>query len=204
MITNTHLEVPMFAPQFNDQIRRLVLTGPINDVMADYFLNQMTAFEYTDVSAPINVYINSPGGCVSSALSMLDIMTTCACPVRTVGVGMVMSAATILLAAGERGSRIITPNCRVMLHQVSTGMMGNTTELNNEIEEVRKIQGIYNNIMAKYTGKPVKQIEKDTHKDYYMNAQEAINYGLADRIMPVRKLTAPKTAAKLQKASTKK
>jgi ATP-dependent Clp protease protease subunit len=194
----------MFTPQFGESIRRLVLTGPINDVMADYFISQMTALEYSDCSAAINIYINSPGGCVSSALAMFDTITTCSCPVRTVGVGMVMSAATLLLAAGEKGNRIITPNCRVMLHQVSTGLMGNTAELNNEIEEVRKIQGIYNNIMSKYTGKSVKQIEKDTHKDHYMNAQESINYGIADRIMPVRKLTKPITAAKVKKAQKAK
>lgn len=184
---NIPSEEIMYNQQFNDQIRRIVLTGAVSDQMSDYFINSLTVLEYTDVSTPINVYINSPGGGVDSALAILDAMTTCSCPVRTVGIGMVASAAVILLAAGEKGNRVIAPNCRVMIHQASTMIGGHTAELQNEIEEVHRIQDIYNEILSKYTGKSIKQIEKDMQLDYYMGAEEAIKYGIVDRILPVRK-----------------
>jgi ATP-dependent Clp protease protease subunit len=189
MIQNCDQEAKMMMnPQFGEQIRRIIVSGPIMDATAAYFLDQITALEYADLGVPINVYINSPGGCVSSTLSMLDAMTTCSCPIRTIGMGSVCSAAVLLLAAGDKNNRIISPNCRVMIHQVSTGMGGNVSELENEIHEVQCLQEIYNGLLSKYTGQKIPKIKADMAKNYYMSAKQAIDYGIADRMMPIRKM----------------
>lgn len=188
---NQNMEVSMLMnPQFfNEQIRRIVVAGVIREDTAAYFVDQLTAFEYLEVGVPINVYINSGGGAVDSALAMYDAMTTCSCPIRTIGMGTVASAATLLMAAGDKGNRVLTQNCRVMIHQVSTAMSGNSAELTNEIEEVLRLQEIYNRIFAKHTGRKLAQIEKDIKMDFFMSAQQAIDYGVADRIMPTRKIS---------------
>jgi ATP-dependent Clp protease protease subunit len=191
-VKNTDLEAQMMAGQLGmglgEQIRRIIVAGPIRDETSAYFIDQITAMEYAEVGVPINVYINSPGGQVDSALAMLDAMTCCSCPVKTIGIGQVASAAVLLMAAGERGNRIISPNCRVMIHQVSTGMMGNTAELENEIQEVLRLQEIYNKILSKYCGKSVSKLKIDMVQNKYMSAHEAIDYGIADKIMPTRKM----------------
>jgi ATP-dependent Clp protease protease subunit len=178
----------MMNPQFGEQIRRIIISGPIGDMTAASFLDQITFFEYQDVGVPINVYIDSPGGSVSSALAMLDAMTTCACPIRTIGMGQVASAAVLLLAAGDKNNRVISPNCRVMIHQCSCGIGGNTSEIENEILEVQRIQDIYNSLLSKYTGKKIAQIKADMVQNHYMGAKQAISYGICDRIMPIRKM----------------
>lgn len=189
MITNLYTEAQSMSNSNGDQIRRIILAGQISDMMAAQFLEQLTYFEYTDCGVPINVYINSCGGGVDAALCMVDAMTTCSCPIRTIGMGSVASAAVLLLAAGDRGSRLITENCRVMIHQVSTGLAGNSSELDNEIQEVLRLQEIYNKVLSKCTGKAVSTIKKDIIQNYYMSAAEAIGYGIADKIMPSRKMT---------------
>jgi ATP-dependent Clp protease protease subunit len=171
-----------------EQIRRIIISGVICDGMAAEFLNQLTQLEYSDVGVPINVYINSPGGAVDSALGMVDMLTTCSCPIRTIGWGQVSSAAILLLAAGDKGNRIVAPNTTTLLHQVSTSMMGNTTELDNEVKEVQRLQEVYNKMLSKYTGRPIKQIAKDMSQNKYMGADQVIEYGIADKILSVRKV----------------
>lgn len=178
----------MMNPQFNEQIRRIIISGPIIDQTAAYFLDQITFFEYCDPTTAVNVYINSPGGNVDSALAILDSMTTCACPIKTIGIGSVCSAAVLLLAAGSKGNRVLSPNCRIMTHQVSTGIGGNVSELENEIQEVQRLQEIYNNLLSKYTGQKISKIKADITMNYYMSAQEAIIYGIADKILQPRKM----------------
>ena len=189
MVQNCDTEAKMaMNPQFSEQIRRIIVSGPIIDQMAAYFLDQLTFFEYSECGAPVNIYINSPGGAVDSALAMLDAMTTCSCPIRTIGMGSVASAAVLLLAAGDKGNRVISENCRVMIHQCSSGLGGNTAELENELQEVQRLQDIYNNLLSKYTGQKVAKIKSDMAQNYYMGAQETINYGIADKILKPRKM----------------
>jgi ATP-dependent Clp protease protease subunit len=188
MTRNCDQEANMMNPQFNEQIRRIIVSGPIENMACAAFIDQLTFFEYTECGIPINIYINSPGGCVDAALGMVDIMTTCSCPIRTIGVGSVSSAAVLLLACGDKGNRIIAPNCRVMIHQVSCGIGGNTSELENEIQEVQRLQDIYNELLAKYTGQKLSKIKTDMAQNYYMSAQQSINYGVCDKIMPTRKM----------------
>jgi ATP-dependent Clp protease protease subunit len=187
-MTQFDLEAKMMNPQFGEQIRRIIVSGPIIDQTAAYFLDQLTFLEYSDCGVPVNIYVDSPGGSVNSALSMLDAMTTCSCPIRTIGIGQVASAAVLLLAAGDKGNRIISPNCRVMIHQVSCGLGGNTTELENEIQEVQRLQEIYNNLLAKYTGQKIAKIKTDMVQNYYMSAAESIKYGIADNVLQPRKM----------------
>ena len=180
--------------QLNEQMRRIVISGTIREETAALFLEQITAFEYLDISKPISVYIDTFGGCVDAALLMYDTMKSCCMPVVTIGIGKVMSAGTLLLAAGEKGNRFITENCRVMIHQVSGAVMGNMTEMQNSIEETRRLQDIYIEILAKETGVPESKILKDIQSgDFYMDAPAAIEYGLADQLVPMRKEKVPGT-----------
>ena len=188
-----------YISQLNEGLRRIVVSGTICELSASMFLEQITAFEFMDTQKPVTIYIDTFGGCVDSALLMYDAMKTCSMPVLTVGVGKVMSAGTLLLAAGEKDSRFITENCRVMLHQISGGMMGTMSELQNSLEETKRLQDIYLSIMSKETGVPKHKILSDISSgDFYMSAPEAIAYGLCDHIV------LPRKNAKVAKKAAKK
>lgn len=188
----------------NENIRRVVLSGVIREDMASLFLEQITAMEYVDISKPISVYIDTFGGDVSAALLIYDTIKSCCCPIITIGIGKVMSAGTLILAAGEPGSRFITQNTRTMIHEVSGGAIGTMSEMENSIAETRRLQDIYVGILAKETGNSKKKILTDMAKgDLFMSAQETVDYGLADKIVPTRKQM--KTALdKTQKAKKAK
>jgi len=174
--------------QLNENMRRIVISGTVGEQSSALFLEQLTAFEYLDISKPVSVYIDTFGGCVDSALLMYDAIKSCCMPIVTIGIGKVMSAGTLLLASGEKGNRFITENCRVMLHQVSGAAIGNMTELQNSVEETRRLQDIYLDILSKETGTSAEKILKDiSNGDFYMTSREAIEYGLADQLVPIRK-----------------
>ena len=185
---NCGMEAGMMPTSFNEHIRRILVVGEINDTTSAIFLDQITMLEYLDPTLPINVYINSPGGSVSSALAMYDAITTCSCPVRTVSLGLCASAAVLIAAAGNKGNRLVSANATVMVHQISTMMMGNSGELDNEVQEVRRLQDVYNKILSKETGRSVKQIREDMSRNYYMTAQESIKFGVFDKLLPTRKI----------------
>ena len=147
--------------QMNEQLRRIVLSGVITEEHAAQFLEQITAFEYIDISKPITVYIDTVGGSVSSALLMYDAIKSCACPVVTVGMGKVMSAGVLILAAGEPGTRFITENTRVMMHEISGGAFGPISEMEVSMAETRKMQDIFYTLLSKDTGVPMKKLMKD-------------------------------------------
>jgi ATP-dependent Clp protease protease subunit len=182
-----NMEAMGMISQLNEQLRRIVLSGTIREDSAAQFLEQITAFEYVDITKPITVYIDTFGGSVDAALLMYDAIKSCACPVVTVGIGKVMSAGVLLLAAGERGTRFITENTRVMLHEVAGGAFGPISEMEVSIAETRRLQEIYLELLAKDTGQSKQKIQKDIVKDFYMSAAEAVKYGIADKVVPTRK-----------------
>jgi len=197
----------MMISQLNEQLRRIVISGAIREELASQFLDQITAFEFTNISAPVSIYISTYGGDASAALEMYDAMKTCAMPIVTIAMGKCMSAGTLIVAAGEKGSRFATQNCRFMIHQVSGACMGNMAEMENAMGETKKLQDIYVGLLSKETGVPVEKILADIQKgDHYMSAEEAIEYGLIDKIVPERKSqlskiisTPPKKAKKASK-----
>jgi len=182
----------MGISDYKSDIRRIVLTGDVRGEMAAEFLEQMTALERRDMDAPITVYIDTYGGNVRAALAMYDMIRICACPVETVGIGKVMSAGALLLSAGDTGHRYITPNCGVMIHQVSGGVYGTVSEMEIDMQETKQLQDKYVSLLAKHCGKAKSKILKDIQIDKYMSAKEAIEYGLVDHIMPSRRVAKPK------------
>jgi ATP-dependent Clp protease protease subunit len=181
------MEEFIMISQLNEQLRRIILSGSIREDSAAQFLEQLTAFEYIDISKPVTVYIDTFGGSVDAALLMYDAMKSCACPIVTVGIGKVMSAGVLLLAAGEPGTRFITENTRVMIHQISGGVVGSLSDMEVSMVETRKMQAIYFDLLSKDTGVPVQKLLKDVTKDFYMSAEEAVKYGIADKVVPTRK-----------------
>lgn len=176
----------------HEQIRRIVLSGTIREDTAAMFLEQITAMEYSDVGRPISIYIDTYGGSVDAALLIYDAMRSCTCPIKTFGIGKVMSAGVLLLAAGDKGNRFITPNTRLMIHQVSGGAFGKSDELNVAVNEIFKLQDTYISLLSQHTDKSKSDIMKDIKTEKYMNAKEAIKYGIADFIIEPRKLTESK------------
>jgi len=178
----------MSISALNEQLRRVVLAGTIRDEIAAQFLEQMTALEYAEHTKPITVYIDTYGGSVDAALLMFDVIKTSSCPINTVGIGKVMSAGVLLLAAGDKGHRYISRNTRIMIHEVSGGVRGTVSEMDNSLTESKRMQDTYVKLLAKDTGKSVAQLKKDMAKDNYMSAEMAIKYGIGDKILPSRRL----------------
>lgn len=187
----------------NEQLRRIVLSGSIRESIGSEFLEQITAMECADIGKPITIYIDTYGGSVDTALLMYDAMKTCCCPIVTVGIGKVMSAGTLLLAAGEQDSRFITEHTRVMIHEVSAGTFGSLSEMEQDVDEIKRLQEVYVDILSKDTGVNRKQLLADMKLTKYMSAAEAIKYGIADKLVPTRKISKKKVAAK-KKTSIKK
>jgi len=181
----------MTISRYDEHIRRIVLSGNIRDETAAQFLESITAFERADMGSAITIYIDTYGGALRAALAIYDAMRICSCPVETIGIGKVMSAGALLLAAGDNGNRYLAPNTGVMIHQISGGAHGTVNEMNIILEETKKLQDVYVELLARHTGKSIKKISNDIMADNYMTAQEAINYGLADKVLPYRR--APRT-----------
>lgn len=186
--------------QPNENIRRIVLSGSVREEMASQFIEQVTALECYDVTKPISIYIDTYGGSVDSALTIYDTIKSCCCPIVTVGIGKVMSAGVLLLAAGDRGFRYITKNTRVMVHEISGGVVGSITEMETTFNETRRLQDVYIEILASETGVGVDKIRRDMKAETYMTADEAVKYGIVDKVVPYRK---PKEV-KVEKKTNKK
>lgn len=177
-------------------IRRIILSGNVREDSAALFLEHITALECHDVSKPITVYIDTYGGSVDAGMMIYDTMKTCSCPIVTVGIGKVMSIGALLLAAGEPENRFITQNTRVMIHQISGAVHGTLSEMQMSVEESRRLQELYLELLAKEIGVSKSKILKDIELgDIYFSAEDAVKYGLADKILPTRKLSKPKRKA---------
>ncbi len=178
---------------------RIIFIGEaISDPLANYVIAQMLYLQMQDPNKDINIYINSPGGSVTAGLAIYDTMQFVTCNVNTYCMGMAASMGSVLLCAGTKGNRFALPNSHVMIHQVSGGAQGTASDVERTVEFMYSLKKRLNDIIAKHTGKTVKQVEKDADRDYYMTAEEACAYGLVDKVMD-NKVDAP-TADKKKKS----
>ncbi len=171
--------------------RIIILGTPINDMVANSIIAQLLFLEHEDPEKDIYLYINSPGGVVTSALAIYDTMQFVKPDVVTIGLGMVASAAAILLAAGTKGKRMALPNTEILLHQVMGEAAGQATEIEITAKQILKIKARINEILARHTGQPIEKIERDTDRDFYLSAEEAKEYGLIDKIIEYSKQINP-------------
>lgn len=163
--------------------RIIFLGGPIDDVAANSIIAQLLFLDSQNSKEDIKLYINSPGGQVTSALAIYDTMQYVKADVSTICIGMAASAAALLLTAGKKGKRIILPNGEVLIHQVMGGAQGQATDIAIHADHIIRMKKRLNEIMAKHTGQPVPKVERDTERDYFMTADEAKKYGIIDKII---------------------
>ncbi len=163
--------------------RIIFLGGPINDYMANLVIAQLLFLESEDQKKDISLYINSPGGSVTSTLAMLDTMNHIKPDVSTVCVGIAASGAAVLLAGGKKGKRFALPNAEVMIHQPWGGAQGQATDIEITARHILKTRDRLNKILAKATGQQLSKIESDVERDYFMDADEAKKYGLIDEVI---------------------
>jgi len=168
--------------------RIIFLTTPIDDQVAGLIVAQMLFLETQDPEKEIYFYINSPGGYVTAGLAIYDTMQYIKPPVVTVCLGMAASMAAVLLAGGHNGKRLILPHARVMIHQPWGGVQGQATDIEIEAKEIGRLKKMLNNILANHTGQPLEKVEKDTERNFYMSAEEAVEYGIVDKIVEPRKV----------------
>ena len=166
--------------------RIIFLSDEVNDVTASLIVAQMLFLEAEDPNKDINFYINSPGGSVTAGMAIYDTMQYIKCDVSTICIGMAASMGAFLLAGGTKGKRMALPNAEIMIHQPSGGARGQATEIQIVAENILKTKKKLNEMLAANTGKPIEVIEKDTDRDNYMSAQEAMEYGLIDRVIEHR------------------
>jgi len=163
---------------------RIVFLGSvISDVVANSIIAQMLFLASQDSKKDIQFYINSPGGSVTAGLAVYDTMQYIKCPVSTVCIGMAASFGTVLLAAGEKGKRFALPNSQIMLHQPMGGVQGQATEIEITAKQIVKIKERLNTILAKHTNQPYEKMERDTDRDFYLDAMEAKAYGIIDEVI---------------------
>ena len=162
--------------------RIIFLGSAIDDSVANVVVAQLLFLERENPDADISLYINSPGGSVTAGMAIYDTMNYVRCPVRTVCVGMAASMGAFLLMAGEKGKRMALPNSEIMIHQPSGGAQGQATDVRIQAEWLLKTKQKMNRLMSEMTGKPIEQLELDVERDHFMNAQEALEYGIIDEI----------------------
>ena len=166
--------------------RVVFLGSAIDDQVANAIVAQLLFLETDNPDADINLYINSPGGSVTAGMAIFDTMNYIKCPVRTVCVGMAASMGAFLLMAGEKGKRLALPNSEVMIHQPSGGASGQATDVTIHAEWLLRTKNKMNGLMAQMTGQPLERIARDVERDYFMSAQEALDYGIIDEIYQPR------------------
>ncbi|MDD5433765.1 MAG: ATP-dependent Clp protease proteolytic subunit [Candidatus Pacebacteria bacterium] len=163
--------------------RIIFLAGPIDDYVANLIIAEILLLASKDSQKDIKLYINSPGGSVTAGLAIYDTMQYISCDVSTICVGMAASMAAVLLAAGAKGKRFTLPNAEVLLHQPMGGITGQASEIEIGAKQILKIKAKLNQILANHTGKPLKNIENDTDRDFYLSAEEAKKYGVVDEVI---------------------
>ncbi len=163
--------------------RIIMLSGEVNDQVASTVVAQMLFLEAQDPDKDIYFYINSPGGVITSGLSMFDTMNYIKPDIVTICIGQAASMGAFLLASGTKGKRYALPNARIMIHQPSGGAQGQSTDIQIQALEIQRLKDTLNEILAEKTGKTAKRIEKDTERDNFMSAAEAVEYGLIDKVL---------------------
>lgn len=163
---------------------RIIFIGtPIDDDVSNLVIAQLLFLEKEDPDKDIEFYINSPGGLVTAGLAIYDTMQIIKCDVATICVGQAASMAAVLLLGGKKGKRYALPNARVMIHQGSAGFQGTPSDIDIQAREVLRYKALLNEIIAQHTGQPEEKVERDTDRDRYMSAKEALEYGLIDEIL---------------------
>jgi ATP-dependent Clp protease protease subunit len=166
--------------------RVIFIVGPIDDYMANVVVAQLLFLESENAEKDICLYINSPGGVVTSGLSIYDTMQFIKPDVSTICIGQAASMGSLLLASGAKGKRFSLPHSRVMIHQPSGGFQGQVSDIEIHANEVIKLKRKLNEIMSKHTGQPIEQVEKDSDRDNFMDPQAALEYGIIDSILNTR------------------
>ena len=162
--------------------RIIFLSGEIDDAVANTVVAQLIYLESKDPSKDVSLYINSPGGSVSAGLAIYDTMNYIKCDVATICIGMAASMGAFLLSSGKKGKRFALPNSEIMIHQPLGGAQGQASDIKIAAEHMLKTKQKLNSLLAENSGKPLAQIEKDTDRDNYLSAQEALEYGLIDKV----------------------
>jgi ATP-dependent Clp protease protease subunit len=163
---------------------RIIFLGTeINDDVSNLVIAQLLFLQSEDAEKDISIYINSPGGVVTAGMAIYDTMQFLKCPITTYCVGQAASMGAVLLAAGTKGKRFALPNARIMIHQPLGGSQGQATDIEIQTKEILRMKKRLNEILSEHTGKPIKTIEKDTDRDFFMSAAEAVAYGLVDEVV---------------------
>ena len=170
----------IFSRLLNDRI--IVLSDEVNDATASLVVAQLLYLEGQDNEKDISLYINSPGGSVTAGFAIYDTMQYIKCDVSTICMGMAASMGAFLLSSGAKGKRFALPNSEIMIHQPSGGAQGQATEIDIVAKHILRTREKLNRILAANTGKPIEQIARDTERDNFLSAQEALDYGLVDKI----------------------
>jgi len=196
MPTNTLVPIVVEKSQFGERAYdiysrllkdRIVFLGePVDDAVANTVIAQMLFLESEDPKKDIKLYVNSPGGSVTSGLAIYDTMQYIKPDVVTICVGLAASMGAVLLAGGAAGKRYALPNAEIMIHQVLGGAEGQASDIKIRAERILKIKDLLNKILARHTGQSFEKIEKDTDRDYFMSADEALKYRLIDKIIEVK------------------
>jgi len=165
-------------------VDRIVFLGtPIDDMVANLVIAQLLYLQMEDAKKDIHLYINSPGGVVTGGMAIYDTMNFLQCDIVTYCIGMAASMSTVLLAAGTKGKRFALPNSRVMIHQPSGGAGGQAADIAIAAKEIVRWRRTLSGVIARHTGKPEEQVDRDSDRDYYMSAQEAKDYGIVDHVV---------------------
>ena len=174
----------IFSRLLNDRI--IFLSDEVNDTTASLVVAQLLFLEAQDPDKDISFYINSPGGSVTAGMAIYDTMNYVKCDVSTICIGMAASMGAFLLSSGTKGKRLALPHSEVMIHQPLGGARGQASDIQIQAEQILKTKATLNRILAENTGKPLEIIERDTDRDNYMTAQEAMEYGLVDKVLTKR------------------
>ncbi len=174
----------IFSRLLNDRI--IMLSDEVNDTTASLVVAQLLYLEGQDPDKDIHLYINSPGGSISSGMAIYDTMQFIKCDVSTICIGMAASMGSFLLAAGAKGKRLILPNSEVMIHQPMGGTKGQASDIKIQADHILFIRNRMNHLLSKMTGQPLEVIEKDTDRDNWLTADEAVKYGLVDKVIEHR------------------
>jgi len=169
---------------------RIIFIGsPIDDVVSNIIIAQLLFLAAEDPKKDVYMYVNCPGGVVTAGLAIYDTMQYIETPVSTICIGQAASMGALLLCAGEKGKRFVLPNARIMIHQPLGGAQGQATDVEIQTKEILRVKKLLNEIMSKHTGQTLSKIEKDTDRDFYMSADDAVEYGLVDEVIRARKLS---------------
>ncbi len=199
-MSNSQILVPMVIEQTGRAERaydiysrllkdRIIFIGtPIDDNVANIVIAQLLFLQMEDVTKPISLYINTPGGSVTSGLAIYDTMQFVKCDVATYCVGQATSMGALLLAAGTHGKRYALPNSRIMIHQPWGGVQGAASDISIQAKEILRLREMLEQVLVRHTGQPIEKIKKDSDRDYFMSATEAKDYGIIDEVIPAKEI----------------